>query len=94
MTKPSKADDFLQNMKLARPEPAPVVPPRQAEPKSRMPPPTRVGLRHFGGYLDMDTVEKAVVLRARLGLDNSELIKLAIEDLHKKHLAKRAFGDA
>jgi len=32
--------------------------------------------------------------RARLDLDNSELIKLAIEELHRKHMAKRAYGDA
>ena len=39
-------------------------------------------------------VEKVAILRARLGLDNSALIQLAIEDLYKKHEAKRAFGDA
>jgi hypothetical protein len=39
-------------------------------------------------------VEKVALLRARLSLDNSELIKLAIEDLYRKHEAKRAFGDA
>ena len=95
MTKPSKAADFLQNMKLAVPEPPPpVVPARQAEPKSKKPHPTRAGLKHIGGYFELDMVEKVAVLRARLGLDNSELIKLAIEDLHRKHLAKRAFGDA
>jgi hypothetical protein len=38
-------------------------------------------------------VEKFAILRARLGLDNSELIKLAIDELYKKHEAKRAFGD-
>jgi hypothetical protein len=32
-------------------------------------------------------------LRARLGLDNSQLIKLAIEDLYRKQTARRAFGD-
>jgi|SRR5664280_2473718 hypothetical protein len=46
------------------------------------------------GYLDTETVEKVAILRARLGLDNSGLIKLAVDDLHRKHLAKRAFGDA
>jgi len=34
------------------------------------------------------------VLRARLNLDNSGLIKLAVDDLHRKHMAKRAFGEA
>ena len=56
--------------------------------------PTRAGLKHFGGYLDDDTLEKIALLRVRLKKDNSELIKLAIEDLYRKHNAKRAFGDA
>jgi hypothetical protein len=95
MTKPSKAADFLQNMKLAAPEPPlPVVQAKQGTPQPKKPPPTRADLKHIGGYLDLDMVEKFAVLRARLRLDNSELIKLAIEDLHRKHLAKRAFGDA
>lgn len=92
MTKPNKAADFLQNMNLAAPEPA-IVQPKRREPTPRKEAPTRAGLKHIGGYFDLDTVEKVAVLRARLRLDNSELIKLAIEDLHRKHLAKRAFGD-
>jgi hypothetical protein len=56
--------------------------------------PTRVGLKHFGGYLDDDTLEKIALLRIRLKKDNSELIKQAIDDLYRKHNAKRAFGDA
>ena len=96
MTKPNRAADFLQNMRLtAAPEPpAPMVAPKPAEPQPKKQAPTRAGLKHIGGYFDVDTVEKVAVLRARLRLDNSELIKLAIDDLHRKHLAKRAFGDA
>jgi hypothetical protein len=56
--------------------------------------PTRVGLKHFGGYLDDDSLEKIALLRIRLKKDNSELIKQAIDDLYRKHNAKRAFGDA
>jgi hypothetical protein len=56
--------------------------------------PGRAQLKHFGGYLDDDTLEKIALLRVRLKKDNSELIKLAIDELHKKHNAKRAFGDA
>lgn len=56
--------------------------------------PSRVGLKHIGGYFDLETVEKVALLRARLRLDNSELIRLAIDELHRSHLAKRAFGDA
>ena len=36
------------------------------------PPRTRAGL---SAYLDRETVEKVAILRARLGLDNSKLIK-------------------
>lgn len=55
--------------------------------------PSRAQLKHFGGYLDDDTLEKIALLRVRLKKDNSELIKFAIEELHRKHNAKRAFGD-
>jgi hypothetical protein len=34
------------------------------------------------------------LLRIRLKLENSDLLKLAIDDLYRKHSAKRAFGDA
>jgi hypothetical protein len=56
--------------------------------------PSRAQLKHFGGYLDDDTFEKIALLRVRLKKDNSELIKVAIDELHRKHNAKRAFGDA
>ena len=56
--------------------------------------PTRAGLKHFGGYLDDESLEKIALLRIRLKKDNSELIKQAIDDLYRKHNAKRAFGDA
>ena len=94
MTKPNKAADFLQNMRLTVHEPPPpIVRARQGAPRPKAQVPTRAGLKHIGGYFDVDTVEKVAVLRARLRLDNSELIKLAVDELHTKHLAKRAFGD-
>ena len=49
--------------------------------------------RSTGGYFDREDVEKVAVLRARLGLDNSQLIQLAVNELYKKHNAQRAFGD-
>ncbi|HTA45573.1 MAG TPA: hypothetical protein VK789_24160 [Bryobacteraceae bacterium] len=70
-----------------------VIEPKPQEAKANKTASTRAGLKHIGGYFDMETVEKVAVLRARLRLDNSELIKLAIDDLHRKHTAKRAFGD-
>ena len=62
----------------------------EAEAKTRR---KQAGKKHIGGYFDRDVVEKVAILRARLALDNSELIKLAIEELYKRHEAKRAFGD-
>lgn len=96
--KTNRAADFLQNMNLAVAEPSPPRPtepkPRQSTEKEAKSAPSRVGLKHIGGYFDLETVEKVALLRARLRLDNSELIKLAIDDLHRGHSAKRAFGDA
>jgi hypothetical protein len=95
MSKPAKASAFLSAMNL---DPvAPVEAPPAAPSPSTAPPAkagTRAGLKHIGGYFDRETVEKVAVLRARLDLDNSALLKLAIDELHRKHSAKRAFGDA
>lgn len=54
----------------------------------------QAGRKHIGGYFDRDMVEKVALLRARLSLNNSELITLAIEDLYRKHEAKRGAGEA
>jgi hypothetical protein len=91
----NKAADFLQNMTgdLAAMQPSVVN--EKAEKQGGKPSSsTRAGLKHIGGYFDLETVEKVAVLRARLDLDNSGLIKLAVDDLHRKHMAKRAFGEA
>lgn len=71
----------------ATPEPHP------AAARVAKPPNSRAGLKHIGGYFARDDVEKIAILRARLGLDNSQLIQLAVDDLYKKHNAQRAFGD-
>ena len=87
------------------PEPAPAPPapaaaaviheiPRAAKPSRRAKTANRAELKHFGGYLDDGTLEKIALLRIRLKMDNSALIKHAIEELHRKHNARRAFGDA
>jgi hypothetical protein len=98
MTRANRTADFLQNMtaEIAT-EAAPAKPTRAApakRPAERAPAPGRAGLKHIGGYLDDETVEKVAVLRARLKLDNSQLIKRAVDDLYSKQSAKRAFGDA
>ena len=96
MTKASKAEEFLLNMtqEPAEPPPRVAVPTRAAKKAAVKIATTRTGLKHIGGYFGLDTVEKVAVLRARLNLDNSELIELAINELHGKQTAKRAFGDA
>jgi hypothetical protein len=102
----NRAAEFLRNMNTPLETAVPVAVPAAAPPpiaqdvsaKAAKPPKppalsSRANLKHIGGYFDDDMVEKVAVLRARLKLDNSELIKLAIEDLYRKHNAKRAFGD-
>jgi hypothetical protein len=78
---PSAATAAVHEIPRARPS-------RKAKPAT-----TRADLKHFGGYLDDETLEKIALLRIRLKMDNSALIKHAIEELHRKHSAKRAFGD-
>lgn len=90
MKKTVRATDFLQNMAQAEQEAAPDA----AASEASRPAKTRDGLKHIGGYLSTDSVEKVAILRARLRLDNSELITLAINELHARHNAKRAFGDS
>jgi len=68
------------------PHPAPKARPRKIAKQ-------RADLKHFGGYLDDDTLEKIALLRVRLKKDNSDLMKLAIDELYAKHRAQRAFGD-
>lgn len=97
MSKTPKGAAFLQALsvppvQVASPEPAPANDPAPSKPE-RAATAGRKGLKHIGGYFDRPDVEKFAILRARLGLDNSELIKLAIDDLYRKHEAKRAFGD-
>jgi hypothetical protein len=94
MTKNAKTAAFLQALAPTPSAPPAVVEvPANDQPKAKPRAPTRTGLKHIGGYFERGDVEKFAILRARLGLDNSELIRLAIEELYRKHEAKRAFGD-
>lgn len=94
MTTKSKASDFLANMKIdSQEQPSATVQTIQVKERKTPPQPTRIGLKHIGGYLPDEVVEKVALLRARLKLDNSELIALAINDLYTKQKAKKAFGD-
>lgn len=90
----NKAADFLANMNIdAQAESAPTVATKQPRKRQTPEQPERRGRKHIGGYLSNDAVEKVALLRARLKLDNSELITLAIDDLYTKQKAKKAFGD-
>lgn len=96
-TPKNKAAMFLDAMAPAMeptPAPAPEATPEPVRPAPSRATRSRAGLKHIGAYLDRETVEKVAILRARLELDNSELVKLAVEELYAKHQAKRAFGDA
>lgn len=101
MAKPKvTAANFLKNLDLPENEPvAPVkaAPARAASAaKAEDAKPAaagRAGLKHIGGYFDRDTTEMVAILRARLGLDNSQLIKQAIEELFNRETAARKFGD-
>ena len=94
MSKANKAAAFLANMNIPLNEPQHETTSARPEPKKpSLSAGTRKGLKHIGGYFETETVEKVAVLRARLGLDNSELIKLAIDELHTTQKAKRAFSD-
>lgn len=54
---------------------------------------SRAGLKHIGGYFDREFNEIVAILRARLNLDNSELIQRAIEEMYQRETAARKFGD-
>jgi len=89
--KPAAAAAFLNAMKRGGTA-APVAPSEPAQtPKQTSK--TREGLKHIGGYLDVDTVERVAILRARLRMDNSQLIKHAIDALFERESAARKFGD-
>jgi hypothetical protein len=98
MSRPAKANDFLSKMKLAEAPAEPSAVRTAATPPEAMPArgggSSRAGLKHIGAYLDRETVEKIALLRARLALDNSQLMKLAVERLYASEGAKRKFGDS
>lgn len=96
----NKSKDFLVAMGVEAanppveanaPTPAPAPAPATADALPSRP--VAVYKKHIGGYFDRDIVEKVAILRARLDLNNSSLLRLAIEEFYKKHEAQRAFGE-
>lgn len=54
----------------------------------------RAGQKHLGAYFDKGDplLERVAILRARLDMNNSELIEHALNELWRRHEAERAFG--
>lgn len=90
VAKNAQAAAFLDALAKGDPEPAP--PPATARSASRPSDRAREARKHIGGYFEPEMVEKFAVLKARLGMDNSELIKKAIDALYASETARRAFG--
>jgi hypothetical protein len=49
--------------------------------------------RHFGAYLDQPTLERIALLRARLRMDNGQLMAEAVNLLWKQMETERKFQD-
>ena len=64
-----------------------------AETSSAKPGPGRAKLKHIGGYFNKETTEQVAILRVRLDLNNSQLLKRAIEELYSREIAAWKFGD-
>ena len=86
------AESFLEKMGISDPE---VTTPAgtPAETPLAKPGPGRAGLKHIGGYFNKETTEQVAILRARLDLNNSQLLKRAIEELYSREIAAQKFGD-
>ena len=97
MARKATAETFLKKMNLvSEPEARAAkveTPAESAQTAKTKKAAGRTGLKHIGGYFDRETVEQVALLRARLDLDNSQLIKRAIEELYSRELAARKFGD-
>ena len=86
------AKSFLKHMDIGQHEIAPAAnTPAEMSPEKQAR--GRLGLKHIGGYFNRNTTEQVAILRARLGLNNSQLIKRAIEELYSREIAARKFGD-
>jgi hypothetical protein len=89
IAKNAQAAAFLDALGKGDPDPAPPPAAARSAPRDR----PREARKHIGGYFEPDLVEKFAVLKARLGMDNSELIKKAITALYASETTRRAFGE-
>ncbi|WP_394227985.1 hypothetical protein [Paracoccus marcusii] len=98
-----KPNPLLAAMMSKEPEPEAVATPaapkpaasRSPEPVAEKPVAKRAGQKHLGAYFDKGDplLERVAILRARLDMNNSELIEHALQELWKRHEAGRAFGE-
>lgn len=102
LSKMSMGDDVAASVSPAKPalDVSPLKTAKPAAPRAAKADPEvkakakgRGILKHFGGYLDRESMEQVAILRARLGLDNSALIRRAVEELFNRETAARKFGD-
>jgi hypothetical protein len=98
-----KPNPLLAAMMSKEPEPEVAAAPAAPKPAAkRAPAPVadkpvakRAGQKHLGAYFDKGDplLERVAILRARLDMNNSELIEHALHELWRRHEAGRAFGD-
>lgn len=98
-----KPNPLLAAMMSKEPEPGIAAVPAAPKPAvKRTPAPVaekpvakRAGQKHLGAYFDKGDpiLERVAILRARLDMNNSELIEHALHELWRRHEAGRAFGD-
>ena len=99
--KPARASDFLKSLSLdtpaAEPASSPIASVPDSEPAKRGRPRkesgSRAGLKHIGGYLQDESVERFALLKIRTKLGNDELLARAIDELWRVESAKRSFGN-
>lgn len=86
----SKKAAFLEALDKTE---APTATARAGEHMSGRTAKTGPGLKHIGGYFEKEDVATFALLKAWLELDNSGLIKRAIDELYARESARRSFGD-
>ncbi|QOR55662.1 MAG: hypothetical protein YHS30scaffold392_5 [Phage 64_12] len=85
----TRAQNFLDALnKGPRSTDGPSIPTQSARCEATTAEPSR---KHIGGYFDAEFVELFALLKARLRLDNSALIRAAIEAYARAEQTRRTF---